>query len=173
MPLLQGASLPYGFLVFPFLGRSFSGFLAFVLAMFSYWIYMAGSLGIILWRDRELAHRLRSLFESSHSKSWSALAFAPVLGVFIISFLPTASLLKAPILFAAVLLAVFNGALEEIFWRGVLLASLHNKTSIATRIGVGLGCFTAFHFAFLHLGVEYQGGAPHLVGQLFLAVFGW
>jgi uncharacterized protein len=180
VPLLQFAALPYGLSVFHLLGSSYSGFTAFVLAMIAYWAYLALATTTVLSIDREVASSLVAMFGSSDSVAWSVVAFIPILGVTFVSFLPVATSLTAPILIAATTIAVLNGAMEEIFWRGILLCSVEQGSGAvprasgsAFRIAWGLGCFTAFHFAFLDLGLDYQGGAPNLVGGAALLGILW
>jgi hypothetical protein len=152
-----------GLIVFSVIGRSAPPFTAFALAMLVYWAYLASVTTAVAIRDRTLADRLRALLGPSRTRGFGALAFVPVLGAFFAAFLPIVGELRATTFLAAAAIGAVNGALEEIYWRGVTLASVEGRGKWA-RYVVAATLFTIFHFAFLRLGLDYQGGALALVG---------
>jgi hypothetical protein len=131
--------------------------------MLVYWAYLASVTTAVAIRDRTLADRLRALLGPSRTRGFGALAFVPVLGAFFVAFLPIVGELRATTFLTAAAIGAVNGALEEIYWRGVTLASVEARGKWA-RYVVAATLFTIFHFAFLRLGLDYQGGALALVG---------
>lgn len=59
------------------------------------------------------------------------------------------------------LIALFNGTMEEVFWRGITLSEYDESPSLLAASSV---LFAVFHFAFLFLPLTYQGGAANLIG---------
>ena len=153
----------FGLIVFSVIGRTAPPFTAFALAMLVYWAYLAAVTTVVVIKDRSLAVRLRALLAPSKAPLFGALAFVPVLGAFVVAFLPIVSELRATTFLVAGAVGVVNGALEEIYWRGVTLASVEGRDKWA-RYVVAATLFTIFHFAFLRLGLDYRGGALALVG---------
>jgi membrane protease YdiL (CAAX protease family) len=153
----------FGLIVFSFIGRSAPPLAAFALAMLAYWTYLASVTTLIAIKDRSLADRLRRLLGPSTAPLFGALAFVPIGGAFFVAFLPIVGELRATTFLTAAGIGVVNGALEEIYWRGVTLASADGRDEWA-RYAAAATLFTIFHFAFLQLGLDYQGGALALVG---------
>ena len=153
----------FGLIVFSVIGRSAQPFTAFALAMLAYWAYLASVTTVAVIKDRSLAERLRALLAPSKAPRFGALAFVPVLGAFAVAFLPIAGELRAATFVASALIGVVNGALEEIYWRGMTLASVEGRNKWIRYVAAAT-LFTIFHFAFLQLGLDYQGGALTLVG---------
>ena len=159
----QLAAPAFGLIVFSMIGRSAPPLTAFALAMLAYWAYLASVTTVVVIKDRSLAMRLRDLLAPSKDLRFGALAFVPVLGALFVAFLPIVSELRATVFFVAAAIGVVNGALEEVFWRGVTLASVEGRGKWAPYVASAT-LFTIFHFAFLRLGLDYQGGALTLVG---------
>ena len=153
----------FGLIVFSLIGRSAPPFTAFVLAMLVYWAYLASVTTVVVIKDPSLAQRLRALLAPSKAPGFGALAFVPVAGAFFVAFLPTVGELRVGTFLAAAAIGVVNGALEEVYWRGVTLASIEGRGKWGRYVAAGI-LFTIFHFAFLRLGLDYQGGALALVG---------
>ena len=159
----QLAAPAFGLIVFSMIGRSAPPLTAFALAMLAYWAYLASVTTLVVIKDPSLAERLRALLGPSKAPVFGALAFVPILGAFFVAFLPIVGDLRVTTFLAAAAISVVNGALEEIFWRGVTLASVEGRGEWR-RYVVAATLFTIFHFAFLRLGLDYQGGALALVG---------
>jgi hypothetical protein len=159
----QLAAPACGLIVFSVIGRSAPPLAAFALAMLVYWAYLASVTAVVAIKDPSIAGRLRALLAPSKAPRFGALAFVPILGAFFVAFLPIVGELRATTFFAAAAVGVVNGALEEVFWRGVTLASVDGRDRWA-RYVASATLFTIFHFAFLRLGLDYQGGALALVG---------
>lgn len=65
---------------------------------------------------------------------------------------------------AVVAVAIFNGSLEELFWRG----TVQQDGATFTQMGLGVAAFTCWHFALLAAqGVTVTGGALALLGGAF------
>lgn len=95
-------------------------------------------------------------------KPWIALlAFVPAVLTFFAAFLPVASRAHVTALLVVAAVALVNGSVEEVFWRGLVLA---RPDESPRRIVASQVLFTVFHFAFLFLPVSYHGGAAALVG---------
>ena len=161
--LSQLVAPAFGLIVFSAIGRAAPPFTAFALAMLVYWAYLASITTAVAIKDRALAERLRALLRPSKAPAFGALAFVPIGGAFFVAFLPIARELQATTFLAAAAIGVVNGALEEIYWRGVTLASVEGRSKWARYVAAAT-LFTLFHFAFLRLGLDYQGGALALVG---------
>ena len=153
----------FGLIVFSAIGRSTPPLTAFAVAMLVYWAYLASITTAVVLKDRTLAERLRALLGPSKSPGFGALAFVPIGGAFFVAFLPIVRELHATTFVAAAVIGVVNGALEEIYWRGVTLASIESRNKWIRYVAAAT-LFTVFHFAFLQLGLDYQGGALALVG---------
>jgi len=152
-----------GLIVFSAIGRSAAPFAAFVLALLAYWAYLASVTTAVAIKDPSLAARLRALSGPSKSPAFGALAFVPVLGVLFVAFVPAVGELRATTFLAAAAVGVVNGAVEEIYWRGVTLAVAEGRNKWVRYVAAAT-LFTIFHFAFLRLGLDYEGGALALVG---------
>jgi len=162
--LSQLVAPAFGLIVFSVIGRSAPPFTAFAVAMLVYWAYLASITTVVVIKDRTLSERLRALLGPSKAPGFGALAFVPVMGAFFVAFLPIAGELRATTFLAAAAIGAVNGALEEVFWRGVTLASAEGRGNKGARYVAAATLFTIFHFAFLRLGLHYQGGALALVG---------
>jgi hypothetical protein len=163
VPISQMVAPAFGLIVFSMIGRSAPPLAAFVFAMLAYWAYLAIVTTVVVIKDRSLAKRLRALLGPSRAPLFGALAFVPIGGAFFVAFLPIVGALKATTLLVAAAIGVVNGALEEVYWRGVTLASVEGRGKWIRYVAAAT-LFTIFHFAFLQLGLDYQGGALALVG---------
>ena len=96
--------------------------------------------------------------------SWISLAaFIPVLGVFFVSFLPNASKLTFSTGALLIFTVLLNGAIEELYWRGLYLLEYPNDTRIGFFFSLLL--FGAWHVSlWFARDVVYKDGFIALVG---------
>ncbi|KKB07712.1 CPBP family intramembrane glutamic endopeptidase [Devosia chinhatensis] len=83
--------------------------------------------------------------------------------VAVIAFAPNTNFLTSGGMWLAILLAVINGPLEEMAWRGGFIGTFRNRP----RLGFWLGwvLFTAWHVPLaLSVGVTFEGDWPALLG---------
>ena len=166
--ILQGLSIPFGIAVFSLLRMEFNKFDSFVFAMMAYWTFLVVATIISIRVDREIGKNLFELLGPTKSFLFSALAFIPALGVFFVAALPILGSLKLVIMIAGILIGSLNGILEEIFWRGLAIANLKEFKNHLFVASISLVLFAVFHFSFLMLSLNYQGGAINLVASALL-----
>jgi len=102
----------------------------------------------------------------------TAAAFLPVLGVFFVSFLPNAAKLTPTTSILLVTMALLNGTIEEVYWRGLYLLEYPQDRRIGVWASTVL--FGAWHISlWFARGVAYQGGFMALVGGAFVMGLLW
>jgi hypothetical protein len=163
---IQLGSIPYTLGIFHLLGRAFPPQESFVLACLAYWLYLTAGITFMLLTDKALLAPWLRFFGGSSSLGISSCAFIPVVGVVFVAFLPVLPRLSMKIFALALFLALFNGLVEEAFWRGLTLAKAAGKNTILRWSSVA--CFALFHASFLQLRLSFQGGAANLLGSALL-----
>jgi membrane protease YdiL (CAAX protease family) len=159
--LLQVVISSLCFPIFMLFGKIFAPLPSFVFSFLSYWILITVGTLIMVLFDEETGRQLRGYLLSAKYKPLLLLNFVPVLGVLFVVFIPNLAEFNITLISAVLVIAIFNGILEEVFWRGFVLsryASSNVLMAVSTLI------FGLFHFAFLFLPLTYQGGAINLVG---------
>jgi len=135
--------------------------LTFVFSLIAYWSLMIISFGILIKKDKYILKNLKSYFRKSHSTLFSLISFIPVIAVFFVAFIPVIDQLNIAIIIVVLTISLFNGLFEEVFWRGLVLSKYSSTISM---IMLSTLLFTMYHFAFLFLPIQYDGGAVNLVG---------
>ncbi|OHD14953.1 MAG: hypothetical protein A2086_11095 [Spirochaetes bacterium GWD1_27_9] len=158
----QGLVIPYTIILFQLFSGIFNKLDSLILSLLSYWFYIIIVSLIFAIKDNTLSEKLKSIFGKSNSLLISLICFIPVIGVLIVAFLPIIPNIRLSLLIVGILLGLMNGILEEIFWRGFILAKFKENFIIISIISVIL--FSANHSAFLFLKFNYQGGATNLIG---------
>lgn len=121
-----------------------------------YWLVVLTPL--MIWRGTDL----RQLQLGLPSRGLIGLVFLPVAIVAIVASMAfAANPLPLWVVGAVVLIAICNGTLEELFWRGTV-----QKNGATVRgIALGVALFTSWHFALLTAqNVHVTGGALGLLG---------
>lgn len=168
--LLQAGALPFCISANIVLRSVFGRFDSFVFSFFAYWLYLSAASFLLLRKNPELRARLASLFGKADSLFFAALAFLPAAMVFSVAFLPELASLTPRIFIAALLIGLFNGFIEEFFWRGISIAAAAGSKP---RLAASVLLFGVFHAAFLFLDLEYSGGAANLIGGAFFLGTVW
>ena len=137
-----------------------------------YWIYC---IAITIYVVRRQKQKLTKLFHVSlpqwKGKVFSALAFVPVVAVLFIQFLPHRHALGTSILLLVIVNAIFNGLIEELYWRGLYLIAFSQNPWMGLVLPSLL--FASWHIALYTIpGMSYGGFAP-LVGGSFIMGFLW
>ena len=159
--------LPFTFLLFQFttllLGPKWGYFTGFL----GYWLYCLLTAWYLSGADLNC---LKPLWKQQHSGKyvkWIALAaFLPALGTFFVAFIPNAALLTFSTGVLLVLMAVINGSVEELYWRGLYLLEYPNDTRIGFLFSWLL--FGSWHVSlWFARGVIFTDGFLALVGGAF------
>lgn len=145
----------------------------YVTGLAGYWVYCL----VIAWlvSDGNLNY-FKSIWNGQHHAKYgtwfSLVPFIPVLGVFSVSFLPNVAQLTFSTGILLVIVAVLNGSIEELYWRGLYLLEYPNNT----RIGFVLASFLfgAWHISlWFAKGVVYKDGFLALVGGAYMLGLIW
>lgn len=171
--VFQFLSIPFGLAVFYLFQSHFNRFDSFAFSMMAYWSFIAAAIFVVIRRDPDLGNAIIALLGPSTSIVLSLLSFVPVFGVFFVALLPVLSSIKPFMLFAALSIGFLNGIFEEVFWRGLTIASLKQTPRKLVGASVSIVFFALFHCSFLMLNLEYQGGAANLVGGAFIMGILW
>ncbi len=100
---------------------------------------------------------------TNHRIFYYICAFVPVIATFFVAFLPTIPFIKIKLLLLLIVYSLFNGVLEEVFWRITYKKVFENNIVLSYIIPTVI--FSSWHFALLFAsGVSYNGGALALVG---------
>lgn len=100
--------------------------------------------------------------KGKHNTFYSTAAFLPVIATGIIVFIPTVQKAPALVFLIAIVYALINGTMEELFWRGIYNNGF-SQISVAYVIPTLL--FSLIHVAFaLAKGIVYHGGNITLLG---------
>lgn len=156
--------LPFTFLLFQlttsFLGPKWG----YVTGFLGYWSYCLLTAWFLSGSDGNYSKDMWNQQNRGKHLKWIALAaFVPALGTFFVSFLP--NVVKLTLSTSALLLfmAVLNGSIEELYWRGLYLL----EYPYDIRIGFILSwlLFGAWHISlWFARGVIYKDGFLALVG---------
>lgn len=158
------------FPIFYHFGKNLTPLLSFTFSLMSYWILILIASLVIIIFDVGTNKILKSYFKSPKYKSLLFLNFIPVLGVLFVVLIPNISNLDIKLISVVLVISLFNGILEEVFWRGIVL-SKNSDSKILLILSTSL--FTVFHFGFLLLPLKYHGGAINLVGGAAIMGFLW
>lgn len=157
---IQASIVILCFPIFAFFGKLKDPLNAYIFSFLAYWILISfASISFILLDSRKTA-KLSNYLIKAKRKYLLGLSFVPTMGVLFIVFLPNLPSLNPWLLSAVLLISLFNGVLEELFWRGITLVEYAESVPL---LFISTALFTTFHFAFLLLPLEYQGGAVNLV----------
>lgn len=165
--------LPFTFAAFQILPNVLGPKWGYGAGFLFYWLYTLFTVKLITGFDESF---LRSMIHSPRnpaSAAWvNAVAFVPVIGVFFVSFLPNVA--KLPLLSGTVVavVALLNGTIEEIYWRGLYITEYKNSWRLGFFISTFL--FGAWHISLWFAPhIVYQGGAVALIGGAYFMGLLW
>ena len=161
--LLVGIMVLFSLLIGTFTGKTFS----YIFTSLVYWgvfcipvsiCFLGGPKGV------KNVYAKPSLPMSRRKKAfWFVLAFIPCFGTLFAVFIPVIVVAPMQALAIALLYALINGTVEELFWRGVFINVFPNNILRGYILPTLL--FGLWHIALYFLkGMEYQGGFAALVG---------
>lgn len=163
---------PFTYFLFKLLTRHFGSRTGYLLGFVIYWIYC---IFFIILFGRKKKEYLKGILKSPSSpkdKCFNFLAFLPVIGVFVISFLPNIRSIGFVTFVLVVVSAFMNGIIEEIYWRGLYLMEYKDNVWIGL-IGSTL-IFALWHVSLLRSeGIKFHGGAMALVGGALIMGLLW
>ncbi|MDC7223641.1 MAG: CPBP family intramembrane metalloprotease [Spirochaetales bacterium] len=167
----QIAAVALSFPLFFLWGRGLNPLNAFLCSFLSYWTLLFLTALPILWKNPPLRAGLRRFLKPPEKNLPLALLnFLPLAGVIVMVVLPHRRELTLPLLALVFLISLANGALEEIFWRGLTLARYESSPPL---LALSTGLFVLFHLAFLLLPLTYQGGPANLIGGALIMGILW
>ncbi len=159
--LIQLGILPYCVLLNALLKNTYSPFESYILGLLGYWLCLVVTVFLLVKKDRELISKVLALIANSKKSSISVLAFIPVILVFIVAIIPSIEQLTIRVVICSTILGIYNGLIEELFWRGITIIKSDGSLLFVVCSTV---LFGIYHFAYLVLSLTYQGGALALVG---------
>ena len=165
--------LPFTFSVFQVSSSLLSPQWGYLSGFIFYWVY---ALAFILYITGLNRAKWKSMLGGSknHPRAFilQALAFVPVVGVFFISFLPNINQLSLSAAILLVVMAIVNGLIEEVYWRGLYLLEYKNDWRIGLLAATLL--FAVWHISlWFSKGMLYQGGFGALVGGALIMGLLW
>jgi len=139
----------------------FAGFLA-------YWLYCLSIVAIVFKNgNRKIKEIFNPFLKTRKAVLYSLLAFVPVVVVFVIQFLPNLDSITTGIILLAVINAIINGFVEELYWWGLYL--LEYRQNLWIGLWVSSILFGAWHIALYTIrGIIYGGFLPFVGGALFM-----
>jgi membrane protease YdiL (CAAX protease family) len=153
--------LPFTFGLFQLTTSYFGPKWGYVSGFAGYWAYCL--LTALLVSGFDMNYFKRMWNEQSKNKWLSLLAFVPVFGVFVVSFLPTASQLTLSTAGLLLIFVLLNGSIEELYWRGLYLLEYPDNA----RIGF---IFSWLLFGVWHVSLWFARGVIYTDG--FIALVG-
>ena len=164
---------PITCLIFHFLPYYLSGLITFVVSMGIYLLFLSLSiLYITQGKLRYLTSIIKTTQEEKKNTIFKIIPFLPVFGVFLISFVPNVLQITPISLMIVIIIAVINGTIEEIYWRGLYLKEFRHSPFIGLFISPLL--FAMWHISLWFLrGITYHGGFLALVGGAFAMGLLW
>jgi len=113
------------------------------------------------WHDGTERRAHTQHTDAASDKASHSVAFVAPAAVFAATAATIFGAATARILLLALVLALFNGFLEEVFWRGLSIANARGSLGLALLSTL---LFGTYHFSFLFLNIVYQGRAAAVNG---------
>jgi membrane protease YdiL (CAAX protease family) len=129
-----------------------------------YWAYCLVTVWLVAGAECTYFKGMWDQTRGNKYSKWIGLAaFIPVFGVFFVSFLPHAAALTLSTAALLIFTSVLNGAIEELYWRGLYLLEYPDNAWIGFVLSTVL--FGAWHTSlWFARGVVYRDGFIALVG---------
>ena len=159
--------LPFTFVLFQVTTFSLGPKWGYITGFLGYWSYCLITAWLVSGSDWNYFKAMWDQQRGNKYAKWIGLAaFIPVLGVFFVSFLPHAAALTLSTGALLIFTVLLNGAIEEMYWRGLYLLEYPNDAKIGFLLSTIL--FGAWHTSlWFARGVVYTDGFPALVGGAF------
>jgi membrane protease YdiL (CAAX protease family) len=156
--------LPFTFIFFQTTTRLLAPKWGYVTGFLGYWLYCLLTAWIVSGSDWNYLKGMWVQSRNNKYHTWINLAaFIPAFGVFFVSFLPNVSSLTLSAGALLIFMGLLNGAIEELYWRGLYLLEYPDNP----RIGFILSwlLFGAWHTSlWFARGMIYKEGFLALVG---------
>jgi len=136
----------------------------YVVGFLLYWTYSLLTVCLVAgFNWAYIKNMVSNSYNNKYANIFNVIAFLPVVGVFFVAFLPNVAKLTLATSALLAFMAIFNGTIEEIYWRGLYTVEYKNDGRVGFFIPVFL--FGAWHFSlWFARGLTYQGGAIALIG---------
>lgn len=167
------ALLPFTFVLFQLTTLWLGPKWGYITGFLGYWAYCLATAWLLSGSDRNYFRKMWTRERGGNYATWISLAaFIPVLGVFFVSFLPNVSKLTFSTGALLIFTILLNGAIEELYWRGLYLLEYPNDTRVGFLISLLL--FGAWHISlWFARGVVYKDGFLALVGGAYALGLIW
>lgn len=156
--------LPFTFVLFQLTTLWLGPKWGYITGFLGYWAYCLVTAWLLSGSDWDYFKRMWIPQRGGKYAKWiNVVAFLPVFGLFFFSFLPTVSKLTLSAGMLLIFTVVMNGAIEELYWRGLYLLEYPNDTRIGFLLSLLL--FGAWHISlWFARGIVYKDGFLALVG---------
>ncbi len=170
--LASALVFPFTLVMYSFFPETVNAMTVYVKAMGIYWIYIISFTLILSKGDVRKLLFFKGGAPSASPLWMKGIPFLPVPGVLFISFLPNVNQISVHKLMVVVFIAVVNGIVEEVYWRGLFLKEF--SKSIVFGFWIPSIFFGAWHVSLWFLkGIVYHGGFGALVGGAFIMGLIW
>lgn len=156
--------LPFTFILFQITTLLLGPKWGYITGFLAYWAYCLMIAWFLSGSDWNYFKALWNQPQNNKYTTWIGLAaFIPVFGVFFVSFLPNVARLTLPTAGLLIFMALLNGSIEELYWRGLYLIEYPNNPRIGFLLAWIL--FGAWHVSvWFARGMIYKDGFLALVG---------
>ncbi len=162
-------------LLIPFLTNKIGKTSGYILGFCIYWFAFCLPFSLYScngFSDLKEIYCQKSNVKKAERNVLNLIAFMPCIATFFVVFREFAPIAGFKVLTIALLFALINGTLEEMFWRGVFNKVFNNKIFLAYIYPTIF--FGIWHIALYYAkGIEYQGGFASLVGGSFFMGLLW
>ena len=165
--------LPFTFVLFQLTTLWLGSKWGYITGFLGYWAYCLVTAWLLSGSDWNYFKRMWIPQRGGKYAKWiNVVAFLPAFGLFVFSFLPTVSKLTLSAGMLLFFMVVMNGAIEELYWRGLYLLEYPNNTRIGFLLSLLL--FGAWHISlWFARGIVYKDGFLTLVGGAYVLGLIW
>ena len=145
----------------------------YVAGLAGYWVYCLIAAWLVSGGKMDYFKEMWNTQHKGNYVKWiSLVGFLPVLGLFIVSFLPNATQLTFSTGTLLVLVVLLNGSIEELYWRGLYLLEYADNFFLGFILPWLF--FGAWHISlWFARGVVYKDGFLALVGGAYILGLIW
>jgi membrane protease YdiL (CAAX protease family) len=155
--------LPFVFVLFQITSRIFKPKWGFIIGFLGYWSYCLLTAWLISGSNLNyLKNMWYQKWENKNSKLIGIVLAIVVIACFFIGFVPDVAKLTVSTGALVLIMAVLNGPIEELYWRGLYLLEYRDNTRIGFIVSVFL--FGTWHFSlWFAKGMIYKEGIVPVV----------
>jgi membrane protease YdiL (CAAX protease family) len=155
--------LPFVFVLFQITSRIFEPKWGFIIGFLGYWSYCLLTAWLISGSNLNyLKNMWYQKWENKNSKLIGIVLAIVVIACFFIGFVPDVAKLTVSTGALVLIMAVLNGPIEELYWRGLYLLEYRDNTRIGFIVSVFL--FGTWHFSlWFAKGMIYKEGIVPVV----------